>query len=119
MEKKFLVITLMLVFCLTGCAYTQEEMTSIKPTDTSTWVYEGDTSLVAVSYTFIKDGDINGMDVIEFVDLDNGNMYFYTSKYTSGFGCTMIPKYTDSEGTIQVYEDLEALRELHNYKVEE
>ena len=114
-----LVIVLSLAFCLAGCAYNSEEMTSIRSTDTSTWVYEGDNSLVAVSHTFIKDGDVNGMDIVEFVDLDNGNMYLYTSKYLGGFGCTMIPKYADSEGNIQVYEDLEVLRKLHNYKVED
>ena len=117
--RKRLLATATVVALAFGCSYTKEEMMSVKSTDTSTWIYEGDGNFVAVGHTFLKDGDIDGMDIVEFVDLDNGNMYIYTSKNSSGFGCTMIPKYADSEGTIQVYEDLEALRELHNYKVEE
>lgn len=109
-KKVLLTIASIVTVLLSGCSnsYTATEIFNIDSEDVTTWNTKSIRFVPIDKYT-LKDGSINGMDFVTFVDLENGVMYLYTEKYRSGYGTTWEPIY-NKDGTLSVYENLDTLR---------
>lgn len=127
MKKTLLIILLLSLIGLTGCASEksfekmQEDIKNIEnsigtttKSDIESYVCTGNVTFVPISYMHIKDSTINGLDILQYVDLDTGVMYVYTEKYGSGYGTTL-EVLVDADGNPRVYEDLDTLRTKYNW----
>lgn len=125
--KKLSIICLIIgiLLCITGCDFSVLEAEASKPSEEviglyishnniESYKYEGDVIYVPVSYQHIKDGSINGFDIIQYVNLNTGVMYVYTVKHNSGYGTTWC-ELRNPDGTLVVYEKLDELREKHSW----
>lgn len=112
--KKFLVLAMLCVSCFsfTACGVDIKDYKNIKE-----WGIPAGARFVPVDRYVIDDGSIGGTKFITYVDLDNGTMWFYTEKYTAGYGTTFT-KLTDENNNACIYEQLDELRSEYNYKKE-
>ena len=109
MKKLMIGITMLLLTGLTNCSI------NVSHNEVDTWINESENILVAVEKHIIKDGTKNGMDIVQFVDLDTGVIYVYIEKFSSGYGLDIEPM-LNADGTPKIYENLEDLRKEYNYE---
>lgn len=113
----FICLIIGILLCTTGCgpALETEGTETVAPSQNNieSYIYEGDVIYVPISYQRINDGT-NGLEILQYVNLNTGVMYIYTEKMHAGYGITWC-ELRNSDGNVVVYKKLDELRAKYNY----
>lgn len=115
MKRKFTgLVILIIIGVLSGCGNATNTVNKPCKNNVDTYIVSGDVSFLPLSYEHIKNGNINGVCITQYVNVNNKTIWVAYSQFQSGYGLSFTQEF-DKDGNPVLYDgDIEALKQKFN-----
>lgn len=115
MKKKIIlgITTIALVGILNGCNFAEATVES-RQNDINTYSISGDVIFLPLSYENIDDGTINGIDIVQYVNIENKTVWVSYEKFKDGYGVSFVQQFDENNEPVLYDGDIEALKQKYN-----